>query len=191
MRPTLYIIAGCNGAGKTTASYSVLPDLLNCREFVNADEIAKGLSPFNPESVAIEAGKLMLQRIDLLLSQKKTFAIETTLATRSYASLIKRAHENGYQVVLLFFWLSSPELAIERVAKRIREGGHNIPTQTIIRRYWLGLQNFFNIFAPIVDLWTFYENVDDTTLIASSESVINGIKFNKIKELCANRKSYI
>lgn len=191
MRPTLYIIAGCNGAGKTTASYSVLPDLLNCREFVNADEIAKGLSPFNPESVAIEAGKLMLQRIDLLLSQKKTFAIETTLATRSYASLIKRVHENGYQVVLLFFWLSSPELAIERVAKRVREGGHNIPTQTIIRRYWLGLRNFFNIFAPIVDLWTFYENVDDTTLIASSESVINGIKFNKIKELCANRKSYI
>lgn len=86
MKPLLYIIAGCNGAGKTTASYSVLPDLLNCREFVNADEIAKGLSPFNPESVAIEAGKLMLQRIDLLLSQRKTFAIETTLATRSYAS---------------------------------------------------------------------------------------------------------
>lgn len=86
MKPLLYIIAGCNGAGKTTASYSVLPDLLNCREFVNADEIAKGLSPFNPESVAIEARKLMLQRIDLLLSQRKTFAIETTLATRSYAS---------------------------------------------------------------------------------------------------------
>ncbi|MDE5941645.1 MAG: zeta toxin family protein, partial [Muribaculaceae bacterium] len=103
MIPTLYIIAGCNGAGKTTASYSVLPDLLECREFVNADEIAKGLSPFNPESVAIEAGKLMLQRIDLLLSQRKTFAIETTLATRSYSSLVKRAQKNGYHVVLLFF----------------------------------------------------------------------------------------
>ncbi len=101
--PTLYVIAGCNGAGKTTASYSVLPSLLECREFVNADEIAKGLSPFNPESVAIEAGKLMLQRIDLLLGQQKTFAIETTLATRSYASLVKRAHARGYQVVWLFF----------------------------------------------------------------------------------------
>ena len=132
MKPILYIIAGCNGAGKTTASYSVLPDLLNCREFVNADEIAKGLSPFNPESVAIEAGKLMLQRINLLLCQRKTFAIETTLATRSYASLIKRAHEKGYQVVLLFFWLSSPEMAIERVAKRVSEGGHNIPTETSV-----------------------------------------------------------
>ena len=100
MNPILFIIAGCNGAGKTTASYSVLPELLNCREFVNADEIAKRLSPFNPESVAIEAGKLMLQRINLLLSQGKTFAIETTLATRSYASLVKRAQERGYQVVL-------------------------------------------------------------------------------------------
>ena len=96
MTPILYIIAGCNGAGKTTASYSVLPDLLNCREFVNADEIAKGLSPFNQESVAIEAGKLMLQRINLLLNQGKTFAIETTLATRSYALLVRRAQERGY-----------------------------------------------------------------------------------------------
>lgn len=99
MKPILYIIAGCNGAGKTTASYSVLPDLLDCREFVNADEIAKGLSPFNPESVAIEAGKLMLKRIHVLLNQRKTFAIETTLATRSYSSLIKDAHNAGYQVV--------------------------------------------------------------------------------------------
>ena len=111
---------------------------------------------FNPESVAIEAGKLMLQRINLLLSQGKTLAIETTLATRSYASLVKRAQERGYQVVLLFFWLSSPEMAIERVAKRVSEGGHNIPTETIIRRYWLGLQNFFHIFVPIVDSWMFF-----------------------------------
>lgn len=188
MKPTLYIIAGCNGAGKTTASYSVLPNLLQCREFVNADEIAKGLSPFNPTSVAIEAGKLMLQRIEVLLSQKKTFAIETTLATRSYASLVKRAHRFGYQVILLFFWLSSPEIAIERVAKRVSEGGHNIPTETIIRRYWLGLQNFFNIFTPIVDLWIFYENIDNTIKLASSEGVIDKVKFSMIKELCQIKK---
>lgn len=106
-KPTLYIIAGCNGPGKTTASYSVLPDLLNCREFVNADEIAKGLSPFNPDSVAIEAGKLMLQRINLLLNLGKTFAIETTLATRSYAALVKRAKAEGYQVLLVFFLVSN------------------------------------------------------------------------------------
>ena len=188
-KPTLYIIAGCNGAGKTTASYSVLPDLLQCREFVNADEIAKGLSPFNPESVAIEAGKLMIQRINLLLNQRETFAIETTLATRSYASLVKRAHDKGYQVVLLFFWLPTPDMAIERVAKRVSEGGHNIPTQTIHRRYWLGLQNFFNIFAPIVDLWVFYENIDSTIKIASSKGVLDKEKFLKIKELCLIKKN--
>ena len=180
-KPTLYIIAGCNGAGKTTASYSVLPELLQCREFVNADEIAKGLSPFNPESVAIEAGKLMLHRIDQLLNQNKTFAIETTLATRSYASLIKRAHENGYQVILLFFWLPTPEMAIERVAKRVSEGGHNIPTETIRRRYWLGLQNFFNIFAPIVDSWMFFENEDKTNLVATNRQIHNSSKFLKIQ----------
>ena len=188
-KPTLYIIAGCNGAGKTTASYSVLPDLLQCREFVNADEIAKGLSPFNPESVAIEAGKLMLQRINLLLSQHKTFAIETTLATRSYASTIIRAQAEGYCVVLLFFWLASPEMAIERVAKRVKEGGHNIPTETIIRRYWLGLQNFFNIFSPLVDSWMFFDNVDDTILIANNRTIIDGVLFNKIKVSCQNKKN--
>ena len=188
-KPTLYIIAGCNGAGKTTASYSVLPDLLQCREFVNADEIAKGLSPFNPESVAIEAGKLMLQRINLLLSQHKTFAIETTLATRSYASTIIRAQAEGYCVVLLFFWLASPEIAIERVAKRVKEGGHNIPTETIIRRYWLGLQNFFNIFSPLVDSWMFFNNVDDTILIANNRTIIDGVLFNKIKVSCQNKKN--
>lgn len=189
MQPTLYIIAGCNGAGKTTASYSVLPDLLECREFVNADEIAKGLSPFHPESVAIEAGKLMLQRIEMLLSKRKTFAIETTLATRSYASLIKRAHDLGYQVVLLFFWLSSPQMAIQRVAKRVSEGGHNIPKDTITRRYWLGLRNFFQIFMPIVDLWVFYENIDDTIKIASSEGIADKDKFSKIKQSCQIMKS--
>lgn len=187
-KPTLYIIAGCNGAGKTTASYGVLPDLLQCREFVNADEIAKGLSPFNPESVAIEAGKLMLQRIGHLLDQRKTFAIETTLATRSYSSLVKRAQERGYQVVLLFFWLASPEMAIERVAKRVKEGGHNIPIDTIVRRYWLGLDNFFNIFMPIVDSWMFFENTDDAVLIASEESVANEDLFNEIRELCQNKR---
>lgn len=188
MKPTLYIIAGCNGAGKTTASYSVLPDLLECREFVNADEIAKGLSPFNPESVAIEAGKLMLQRIDLLLSQGKTFAIETTLATRSYASLVSRAHGCGYNVVLLFFWLPSPEMAVVRVAKRVSEGGHNIPIETIHRRYRLGLRNFFNIFIPIVDSWMFFDNKNRPHLIANNNAIMDLEQFSKIKELCQNKK---
>ena len=188
MSPKLYIIAGCNGAGKTTASYSVLPELLGCREFVNADEIARGLSPFNPESVAIEAGKMMLQRIKHLMAERKTFAIETTLATKSYANTIKKAKELGYNVILLFFWLPSPEMAVERVAKRVSEGGHNIPDDVIYRRYYAGLQNFFTIFAPIVDSWMFYNNMDKTILLADEENIYENI-FLKVKESCLNRKN--
>ena len=121
-KSNLYIIAGCNGAGKTTASFNVLPQILNCREFVNADEIAKGLSPFCPVSVAIQAGKLMLERIETLMADGVSFAIETTLATRSYKNLVLKAKKKGYNVSLLFFWLKSPEIACERVAHRVAEG---------------------------------------------------------------------
>lgn len=154
----LYIIAGCNGAGKTTASFTVLPEMLNCREFVNADEIAKGLSPFNPEGVAIQAGRLMIDRIIHLLKDGETFAFETTLATRSYVNLIQRAQKRGYFVTLLFFSLSSPEQAVARVAKRVSLGGHNIPNDVILRRYEAGLQNFFELYTPICDYWTLYDN---------------------------------
>ena len=186
--PKLFIIAGCNGAGKTTASYSVLPELLGCKEFVNADEIARGLSPFNPESVAIEAGKLMLQRIKHLMDERKTFAIETTLATKSYANTIKKAKKLGYSVILLFFWLPSPEMAVERVAKRVSEGGHNIPVDVIYRRYWAGLQNFFTIFAPIVDSWMFFENINKPILLANKENIYSDI-FSQINKSCLNQRN--
>lgn len=182
--PTLYIIAGCNGAGKTTASMSVLPDILDCREFVNADEIAKGLSPFKPEEVAVEAGKLMLQRIDLLLSKHVTFAIETTLATKSYKNLVQRAKSSGYQVILLFFWLSSPEMAEQRVASRVASGGHNIPHEVIHRRYWAGLRNLFEIFVPIVDLWSLYDNNAKTKPIVKNGIIVEKETLNRIKKSC-------
>lgn len=182
----LYIISGCNGAGKTTASYSVLPKLLDCKQFVNADEIAKGLSPFCPESVAIQSGKLMLLRIEELLAADETFSIETTLATRSYSELVKRAHEKGYKVTLLYFWLSSPELAVERVARRVSEGGHNIPKDVIYRRYEKGLKNLFNIFIPIVDSWMIVDNgVEPREIIAKGTKnqmkTFNDFKLDKIK----------
>ena len=148
----LYIISGPNGAGKTTASYTVLPKILNCKEFVNADEIARGLSPFNPDGMAIEAGKLMLKRIDELLQKEESFSIETTLSTRSYFKLVETAHQKGYNVTLLYFWLESPEQAIERVAERVSKGGHDIPKDVIIRRYWAGLNNLFDIYMPISTL---------------------------------------
>lgn len=156
--PKLYIIAGCNGAGKTTASYTVLPEMLGCKEFVNADEIAKGLSPFNPESVAIEAGQLMLQRMDDLLAGGADFAFETTLATRSYVKFIERAHAKGYFVTLLYFWLPIPEQAIVRVATRVSEGGHNILSDVIRHRYANGLRNLTTLYTPVCDYWTIYNN---------------------------------
>lgn len=154
----LYVIAGCNGAGKTTASFTVLPEMLDCREFVNADEIAKGLSPFNPEGVAIQAGRLMIDRILHLLKEGDTFAFETTLATRSYLKLIQQAQKRGYFVTLLFFSLSSPEQAVARVAKRVSQGGHNIPEDVVHRRFHAGLQNLFQLYMPVVDYWTLYDN---------------------------------
>lgn len=182
----LYIISGCNGAGKTTASYSVLPKLLDCKQFVNADEIAKGLSPFCPESVAIQSGKLMLLRIEELLASDETFSIETTLATRSYSELVKRAQEKGYKVTLLYFWLNSPELAVERVARRVSEGGHNIPKDVIYRRYEKGLKNLFDIFIPIVDSWMIVDNgVEPREIIAKGTKnemkTFNDFKLDKIK----------
>lgn len=158
MNESLYIISGCNGAGKTTASYTVLPEILNCKEFVNADEIARGLSPFNPESMAIEAGRLMLQRIEDLLAKDETFAIETTLATKSYINLVRRAQSKGYTVRLLFFWLNSPELALQRIAERVAKGGHNIPEPIVRRRYVAGINNFIRLFMGEVDSWEIYDN---------------------------------
>lgn len=164
----LYIISGPNGAGKTTASYTVLPKILRCKEFVNADEIARGLSPFNPESVAIEAGRLMLKRINELLQRNVSFSIETTLSTRSYFRLVEKAHSQGYDVTLLYFWLKSPQQAIERVAERVAKGGHNIPNDTIIRRYWEGLDNLFNIYMPIVDTWILVNNGETPRIIVAT-----------------------
>lgn len=154
----LYIIAGCNGAGKTTASYSILPYALGIKEFVNADEIAKGLSPFNPEGMAILAGKLMLRRISELLLSGESFAIETTLATRSYINLVWRAQSIGYSVRLLFFYLQDVELARKRVAERVSHGGHSIPNDLIQRRYHAGLHNLLHIYIDAVDWWTIYDN---------------------------------
>lgn len=156
--PTLYIISGCNGAGKTTASYSLLPEMLDCREFVNSDEFAKGLSPFNPEKASIQASRYMLMKIRYLLKRQQDFAIETTLATRTLIKTAKMAQEAGYNVTLLYFWLKSPELAIERVRARVEAGGHNIPEETIRRRYSVGIYYFFQYYAPMCERWILADN---------------------------------
>jgi predicted ABC-type ATPase len=158
LEKNLYIIAGCNGAGKTTVSFTILPEIINCKEFVNADEIAKGLSPFQPENVALEAGRIMLERINYLIAANRSFGFETTLATKSYAAKIRDAKEKGYTVTLLFFWLQNYDLAIERVKVRVKEGGHDIPEDVIKRRYIRGVENLFKIYLPIVDGALIFDN---------------------------------
>ncbi|MCK5471210.1 MAG: zeta toxin family protein [Cyclobacteriaceae bacterium] len=158
----LYIIAGPNGAGKTTASYTVLPEILNCKEFVNADEIARGISPFNPEKVSIHAGRLMLNRIKELINKGETFAFETTLSSKFFVEFIKNAKEKNYEVVLLFLMLNTVKLAIQRVETRVKEGGHNIPPDVIERRYNNGMKNFFKRYIDIVDKWFLVDNSGET-----------------------------
>ncbi|WP_184662361.1 zeta toxin family protein [Pedobacter cryoconitis] len=158
--PNLYIISGCNGAGKTTACNIILPEFLNCMEFVNADNIARGLSPFNPESVAFESGRIMLKRIRELITAQVDFAFETTLSSRSYVALVKQAQLRGYRVSLLFFWLSSPKLTVERVNKRVSVGGHYIPADVIERRYYRGIYNLCNLYMVLCDEWTIVNNTD-------------------------------
>lgn len=183
----LYIIAGCNGAGKTTASFTILPEIILCKEFVNADEIAKGLSPFQPEKVAFEAGRIMLNRINELLKNNESFAFETTLATKGYKSKIIEAKQTGYTVTLLFFWLQSIELAKERVKTRVIEGGHNILPEVIERRYVRGIENLFDIYLPIVDGAFIFDNSNGNHELLAQKTIddnliiIDEYKFNKLK----------
>ncbi len=156
--PKLYIISGCNGSGKTTASYTLLPDLLNCREFVNSDEFAKSFSPFDPGAASVTASRYMLMKINYLLERKADFAIETTLATRSLLQIVRQAQQQNYETTVLYFWLNSPELAIERVRDRVESGGHHIPDAVIRRRYVMGLQYLFDVYIPVIDRWILADN---------------------------------
>ena len=157
----LYIIAGPNGAGKTTVSYTVLPEIFDCKEFVNADEIARGISPFNPEAVSIQAGRLMLKRLNELMDKKETFAFETTLSSVTFIDFIRKAQSQKYEVILLFLMLNSVNLAYARVETRVKEGGHNIPKEIIKRRFVKGLKNFFSRYYTIVDKWFLVDNSGD------------------------------
>ena len=164
-QPRLVILAGPNGAGKTTASMELLKGAYEIDEYVNADTIAKGLFAFPPESVTLAANRIMLTRIQELVSTKKSFATETTLATRSLAGMVREWRElHGYYVILFFLWLPSPELAVRRVGDRVRMGGHNIPEDVIRRRYERGVANFLTLYKDIVDEWFLLDSSDNTGL---------------------------
>jgi predicted ABC-type ATPase len=167
--PHLIIIAGSNGAGKSTAAPALLKDALHVDNFVNADVIAQGLCAYQPEKAAIQAGRIMLQRIHTLAEEKVNFAFETTLASRTFAMWIPKLQKQGYQFHLIFLWLKNVELAIFRVNERVKSGGHSVPESTIRRRYAAGLKNFFNLYSPLAESWQFYDNsnAENLSLIAS------------------------
>lgn len=156
-RPSVVIMAGPNGAGKSTAAPELLQGELAVNEFVNADVIASGLSAFDPDRAAITPGRVMLGRLKELARQRESFAFETTLASRSFVPWLQDLRASGYAVHLFFLWLSSPDLAVERVAHRVRSGGHNVPADTIRRRYRAGVRNLFGLYQPVVTSWAVYD----------------------------------
>ena len=174
--PEIYVIGGCNGSGKTTFALNVFPNLGNI-EFINADIIAAQLNPNNPDAVAIQASRIMLERLKILAQQNQNFAFETTLAARSFAPFLRQCQTQGYQINLIYVWLNSVELAITRVALRVASGGHNIPEDVIRRRYNRGRKNFLELYSKLADRWQVYDNSSDNQLIAyKSDQAVTIIK---------------
>ena len=158
--PDILIIGGPNGAGKTTAARFLFQEQLATREFVNADEIARGLSPYDPESAAIAAGRVMLDRMAELVKKRESFIVETTCSGHSNFNFVRKCKEGGWTIGLVYLWLRSPDAAIRRVARRVSEGGHFVPSDAIERRYWSGLNNVRSRYLPLADFATIRDNTD-------------------------------
>ena len=176
--PEIYVIGGCNGSGKTTFALNIFPNIGNI-EFVNADIISAELSPEAPEELAIQASRIMLERLKIIARQKSDFAFETTLAARSFTPFLRQCQNRGYRVNLIYVWLDSVELAIVRVAMRVASGGHNIPEDVIRRRYDRGRKNFLELYSKLADRWQVYDNSRSNELVAFSNNknqTINVIK---------------
>jgi predicted ABC-type ATPase len=167
--PEIYVIGGCNGSGKTTFALNIFPNIGNI-EFINADIIAAQLNPDNPDEVAIQASRIMLDRLKTLAQQQLDFAFETTLAARSFAPFLRQCQEQGYQVNLIYIWLNNVELAITRVALRVASGGHNIPEEVIRRRYERGRKNFLELYSDLADYWIVYDNTTPITEVVAEKT---------------------
>lgn len=185
--PSVYIIAGSNGAGKTTFAREFLLEQVNCKEFVNADFLAQGFSPLAPELATIKAGRFTLERIRELSEMKKDFAFETTLSGKTYLQALKKLKAKGYAIHLYFLWIPNVEIVLKRIAERVRRGGHDIPKIDVRRRFKQGILNLFTLYEPLLDFWTLLDNsVFPPTIIASKRegefSIHNQKLYNKIKE---------
>lgn len=184
--PNLYVIAGPNGAGKTTFAREFLPHYVDCLEFVNADLIAYGISPLAPERASVRAGKIMLEQIRILAKRRCDFGFETTLAGKIHVRFFRELKSTGYHIHLFFLWLSSIDLAFDRIAKRVAMGGHNVPMATVRRRYEKGMVNLSNLYLPLFDSWTIFDNSTETPLLiarceSGKQQVVNHDLFEKIR----------
>jgi len=191
-RPNLYIIAGPNGAGKTTFARKFLPQYVECMEFVNADFIAGGLSPFAPERAAIHAGRLMLEQIHSLVERGVDFGFETTLSGKTYVRLLQGMKKEGYVIHLFFLWISDVELALERIRLRVRNGGHAIPEATVRRRFGRSLPNFLRVYKPLADSWTIFDNSGDVPKMTAFEEsgkieILDADLFNNLLKYKGNQ----
>src|SRR6185503_997033 len=180
MNKKIFMIAGPNGAGKTTTAMSLISNIVMLDEFINADEIARGLAPMHPESMSLTASKLMLKRLRELIGSNKNFAFETTGSGTNYIKHLKEAQINGYEVNLMFLWLSSPDLATERVACRVKQGGHHVPEDTIRRRYYSGMKNLIHHYLPIVDKALIVDNsIAGFNKVIASKHAVNDLKIEE------------
>jgi predicted ABC-type ATPase len=186
--PRVIVLAGCNGAGKTTSSQALLADTLAVMTFVNADVIAQGLSGFDPDSAALEASRIMLERLRRLAEQRADFAFETTLAARSYAPWLAELREGGYDIALYYFWLANEDLAVSRVQLRIQAGGHSVPEPTIRQRYRRSVHNFFRLYRDRVTRWRFHDNSFSAPILIASrdgdetEKVFDPVVWHRLLE---------
>ena len=169
MSPTVYIIAGPNGGGKTTFAKEFLPNYADCKNFINADLIAQGVSPFSPEAVAFRAGRLMLEEIDLYARRGESFGFETTLSGRSYLNLIRHLKGQGYEAHFLYLWVPNVDLALSRIRGRVSLGGHDVPAADVRRRFDRSIRNFLVHYRPLADSWTLYDNTGTMPRIIASE----------------------
>ena len=169
MSPNLYIIGGPNGAGKTTFAKEFLPNYADCKNFINADLIAQGVSPFSPEAAAFRAGRLMLKEIDLYAKRGANFGFETTLSGRSYLGLVRHLKRQGYEVHFFYLWVPSAELALSRIRGRVLLGGHDVPAVDVRRRFDRSIRNFLVHYRPLADSWTLYANTSAPPRIIAYE----------------------
>ncbi|MHC4439096.1 MAG: zeta toxin family protein [Planctomycetota bacterium] len=183
----VYIIAGPNGAGKTTFAIKFLPEYAKCHNFINADLIAHGLSPFSPGAAAIRAGKLVLEQIHEFAKKRVDFAFETTLSGKLYVNLFKSLKKKGYKIHIFFLWVPNSDLVVSRIKSRVAQGGHDVPVRDVLRRFNRSISNFFKLYQPLADSWMLFDNAGLTPiLIAESKNgkmkIVDVNSYNSINE---------